>query len=73
MTWAINERDVSLEHKWSAALATVNLIGFLGVEGLVTVWCLTAGALVELGVGVTELDCDVTQFLTEQANGLQGG
>lgn len=72
MTWAIDERDVSLKYEWRAALATVDLIRFLRVVGLVTVGCLTARALVELSVGVAELDSDVTQFLAEQANGLQG-
>ena len=70
MTWAIDERNVSLKHERRAALATVYLIGFLRVKGLEAVGCLAAWALVELGIGVTKLDCDVTQFLTEQTYGL---
>ena len=71
MTWAIDERDMSLENQWRAALFTVDIVRLLRVERLVAVGSLTAWALVELSVGVTELDGDVTQFLTEKTNGLK--
>ena len=72
VTGAIDERHVSHEEERAAAarvLASL-FVGRLGAEGKVALRRLTLEALVELSVGVTELDGNVTDLLLLMLNGL---
>jgi hypothetical protein len=71
VTWAINEGNMTGQDEWRTAFDTLNCVRLCAIEGLEAVGGVASGALVELGVGVTKLDSDVTELLSEEADRLK--
>ena len=65
MTWTIDEGDVTSQNERRVAEVAIGRIGLVRAERFEAVGRLTVDALVELGVGVAELDRDIPQFLSE--------
>jgi len=62
---------MSIQDKWSATLLAVDLISHRRAKRLEAFWSWASWALVELCIGVTEFNSDVSQFLSEETNSLQ--
>lgn len=73
MPWAIHEGDVSDQQEGGLAAGSGALGGvFLArAEGLEALWSWAGGALVELGIGIAQLNCDVTEALFVVAHSLK--
>jgi hypothetical protein len=63
VTWAIDERDVSHQKQFCFAVFALGLVLLRRPIGLEAFRSWTFRALVELGVGVTKLNGDVSDFL----------
>ena len=72
MTGAIDERHVAHKHQVciAALIGTLDVVSLRGTERCPALRCLTIRALVKFGIGVTQLDCNVTEFLAEMTNSL---
>jgi hypothetical protein len=55
----------------AALIGTLNCITLGRAKRSPALWCLAIRALIKLSIGITELNGNVTEFLTEVANGLQ--
>ena len=71
MTWTVDKRDMPRQHKWRAAMFTVDCIGLGRVERCEAVGGWALNTLVKLGVGVTQLNCNVSQFFSEETHSLK--
>ena len=65
MTWTIDEGDVTGQNERRVAFGAIGRIGLVRAERFEAVGWLATDALVELGVGVAELDRDIPQLLSE--------
>ena len=65
MAWAIDEGDVSNQQQGGIAprSGALRAVFLLRAEGLVTLRRLASRAFIKLRVGITELDCDVSESL----------
>ena len=70
MTWAIDKRDVSHQEELRLAELAFSIILLVGAIRLVGLWSWAFGALVQLGVGISELDGDVSDFFLLMSYGL---
>lgn len=52
-------------------IVTENKIDFIGSERFVTAWSWALWTFVDLSVGVTKLDGDISDFFTHELNGLK--
>ena len=59
-----------VEDKGSVAVGAISGVRLCRVEGVEALRGLTSWALVQLGIGVPKLDCDVSKFLSEEADRL---
>lgn len=71
VTWTVDKRDMPRQHKWRVAMFAVHSIGLGRVERCEAVGGWALNALVKLGVGITQLNCNVSQFLSEETYSLK--
>lgn len=70
MTWAIDEGDMARQDELTATCSALYRIRLSRVEGGVRIRSFTCRALVELGVGIAELDRNVSQLFSEESDGI---
>lgn len=65
MAWTVYEWDMSneLQNRLAAGWSALGMVFFLRAERLETLWRGASGALVELWVGVTKLDSNISESL----------
>jgi len=75
VTGAIDERHMAHKHQVciAALIGTLDVVSLRGTERCPALRCLTIRALVKFGIGVTQLDCNVTEFLAEMTNSIGAG
>ena len=62
---------MSCQHERSVADWAVDYVWFIGAEGFEAVRGWAVDTLVELSVGITQFNSDVSQFLSEKSHSLQ--
>ena len=70
MTWTIDEGDMARQDELTATFDAFHRIRLSRVEGRICLRSFTCRALVELSVGIAELDRNVSQLFSEKADGL---
>ena len=68
MTWAVNEGNVADKDEVNITLLTGDYVWLGRVKGLEAVRRWAGRALVKLGIGVAQLNRDVSQLFTEETH-----
>lgn len=71
VTWAVDEGDMPRQDEHRVAVLALALVSLSRVERLVLLRGFAHRTLVELGVGIAQLDGDVSQFLAEETDSVR--
>jgi hypothetical protein len=72
VTWAIDKRDVTIKNEFRLApfIRAFYIIGTRRTERLETLWRGASWASEQFGISIPEFNSNISELLTEVANGL---